>query len=205
MILVLDSSESMIDSLSKVRDAIRAVKKGATRMRDRVGLIVFKGDQAHVLQHPTTNFNLVMQKLGNVGLSDFTPLAAGMLRAVRMARTEQARGYAPLVLVASDGVTNVSVPRWSARMSDIPDPATDAFHMAKIISVSKLKTLIANMAHVTHDGPADMVLGTHLMTRIAQVTKGIYVGFSHRKEEAIVRDMSQEEARPHLEKLIENL
>lgn len=204
MILVLDSSESMIDSLSKVRDAIRAVKKGVTRMRDRVGLIVFKGEEAHVLQHPTTNFNLVMQKLGNVGLSDFTPLAAGMMRAVRMARTEQARGYAPLVLVTSDGVTNVSVPRWSDRISDIPDPATDALQIAKIISVNKWKTLIANMAHVTRDGPADMVLGTHLMTRIAQVTKGIYVGFSHRKEEAIVRDMSQEQARPHLEKLIEN-
>jgi Mg-chelatase subunit ChlI/Mg-chelatase subunit ChlD len=205
MILVLDSSESMIDSLSKVRDAIRAVRKGATRMRDRVGLIVFKGEEAHILQHPTTNFNLVIQKLGNVGLSDFTPLAAGMLRAVRMARTEQARGYAPLVLVASDGATNVSIPRWSTRMSDIPDPATDALHMAKIISVNKWKTLIANMAHVTHEGPADLVLGTHLMTRIAQVTKGIYVGFSHRNEEALVRDMSKEDSRPHLEKLIENV
>jgi magnesium chelatase subunit D len=80
-------------------------------MRDRVGLIVFKGEQAHVLQHPTTNFNLIMQKLGNVGLSDFTLLAAGMLRAIRMARTEQARGYAPLLIMATDGVTNVSIPR----------------------------------------------------------------------------------------------
>jgi Mg-chelatase subunit ChlD len=191
MILVLDSSESMIDSLSKVRDAIRAVKKGAARMRDRVGLIVFKGEEAHVLQHPTTNFNLIMQKLGNVGLSDFTPLAVGILRAVRMARTEQARGYAPLVVMASDGVTNVSIPRWSVRMSDIPDPATDALQMAKVISTNKWKTVVANMAHVTHEGPADMIMGTHIMMRIAQVTKGIYVGFSHKKEQPIVRDMSQ--------------
>lgn len=191
MILVLDSSESMIDSLSKVRDAIRAVKKGAARMRDRVGLIVFKGEEAHVLQHPTTNFNLIMQKLGNVGLSDFTPLAAGILRAVKMARTEQARGYVPLVIMASDGATNVSIPRWSARMSNIPDPATDALQMAKVISVNKWKTVVANMAHVTHEGPADMVMGTHLMMRIAQVTKGVYVGFSHKKGQSLVRDMSQ--------------
>ncbi len=191
MILVLDSSESMIDSLSKVRDAIRAVKKGAARMRDRVGLIVFKGEEAHVLQHPTTNFNLIMQKLGNVGLSDFTPLATGIMRAIRMARTEQARGYSPLVVMASDGVTNVSIPRWSARMIDIPDPASDALRMAKVVSVNKWKTVVANMAHVTRDGPADMILGTHLMMRIAEVTKGVYVGFTHRHEEAIVRDMSK--------------
>ena len=193
MILVLDSSESMIDSLSKVRDAIRAVKKSATRMRDRVGLIVFKGEEAHVLQHPTTNFNLIMQKLANVGLSDFTPLAAGIMRAVRLARTEEARGYAPIVVIATDGVTNVSIPRWSSRMLDIPDPASDALLMAKSISSNKWKTVVANMAHVTDNGPADMVMGTHLMMNIAHVTRGVYVGFPRKKEEAIVQDMSPEQ------------
>jgi len=193
MILVLDSSESMIDSLSKVRDAIRAVKKSATRMRDRVGLIVFKGEEAHVLQHPTTNFNLIMQKLANVGLSDFTPLAAGIMRAVRLARTEEARGYAPIVIMATDGVTNVSIPRWNNHMIDIPDPASDALLMAKSISLNKWKTVVANMAHVTDNGPADMVMGTQLMMNIAHVTRGVYVGFSRKKEEAIVQDMSPEQ------------
>jgi len=192
MILVLDSSESMIDSLNKVRDAIRSVKKSATRMRDRVGLIIFKGEEAHVLQHPTTNFNLIMQKLSNVGLSDFTPLAAGIMRAVRLARTEEARGYAPIVVMATDGVTNVSIPRWSSRMFDIPDPASDALLMAKSISLNKWKTVVANMAHVTDNGPADMVMGTHLMMNIAHVTRGVYVGFSRKKGEAIVHDMSPE-------------
>jgi len=191
MILVLDSSESMIDSLSKVRDAIRAVKKSAARMRDRVGLIVFKGEEAHVLQHPTTNFNLIMQKLSNVGLSDFTPLAAGIMKAVRLARTEEARGYAPIVVMATDGVTNVSIPRWSSRMIDIPNPASDALLMARTISVNKWKTVVANMAHVNEDGPVDMVMGTHLMMNIAHVTKGIYVGFSRKKEEVIMQDMSK--------------
>jgi magnesium chelatase subunit I len=191
MILVLDSSESMIDSLTRVRHAIRAVKKGAVRMRDRVGLIVFKGEEAHVLQHPTTNFNLIMQKLGNVGLSDFTPLAAGMSRAIRMARTEQARGYAPLVVMATDGVTNVSIPRWGTRIHDIPDPASDALQMARIVSVNKWKTVVANLAHVTDDGPADMILGTQLMMRIAEVTKGVYVGFTHRNKPPIIKDMSK--------------
>lgn len=191
MILILDSSESMVDSLRKVRDAIRAVRKGAARMRDRVGLIVFKGEEAHTLQHPTTNFNLVMQKLGNVGLSDFTPLS-GLLRAVRMARTEQSRGYAPLLVVASDGVTNVSVPRFGATMLDIPDPASDALLMAKLISTNKWRAIVANMAHVTGEGPADMVMGTSLMMRIAEVTKGVYVGFSHKDvEKSVVIDMAQ--------------
>ena len=193
LILVLDSSESMIDSISKVRDAIRAVKKSAARMRDRVGLIVFKGEEAHVLQHPTTNFNLIMQKLTNVGLSDFTPLAAGIRKAVRLARTEETRGYAPIVVMATDGVTNVSISRWSSRVLDTPDPASDAIMMSKSISSNKWKTVVANMAHVTGNGPADMVMGTHLMMSIAHVTKGVYVGLSRKRgEEAIIQDMSQE-------------
>jgi Mg-chelatase subunit ChlD len=162
-------------------------------MRDRVGLIVFKGEEAHVLQYPTTNFNLIMQKLANVGLSDFTPLAAGIMRAVRLARTEEARGYAPIVVMATDGVTNVSIPRWSNRMLDLPDPASDALLMAKSISLSKWKTVVANMAHVTDNGPADMVMGTQLMMKIAHVTRGVYVGFSRKKGEAIVQDMSPEQ------------
>jgi Mg-chelatase subunit ChlD len=119
-----------------------------------------------------------------------------MLRAIRMARTEQARGYAPLVVMATDGVTNVSIPRWSARIADIPDPASDALQMAKIVSVNKWKTVVANMAHVTEDGPADMILGTQLMMHIAEVTKGVYVGFTHRDEKAIIKDMSK--AQPEL-------
>jgi Mg-chelatase subunit ChlD len=191
MILVLDSSESMIDSLSKVRDAIRAVKRGATRMKDRVGLIVFKGEEAYVLQHPTTNFNLIIQKLTNVGLSDYTPLAAGIMRAVRLARTEESRGYAPIVVMATDGAANVSIRRWSSRAPETPDPAGDALLMARTIALNKWKTVIANMAHVTDHGAADMVMGTHLMMNIAHVTKGVYVGFSRNKDEAIVKDMSQ--------------
>lgn len=130
-----------------------------------------------------------MQKLGNIGLSDFTPLAAGILRAARMARTEKARGYTPLLLVASDGVTNVSIPRLNTSILNIPDPANDALLMARIVSANKWKTIIANMAHATKEGPADQVLGTNLMMHIAGITKGIYVGFSN--GEPIVKDMSQ--------------
>ncbi|HUK50227.1 MAG TPA: VWA domain-containing protein, partial [Terriglobales bacterium] len=194
MILVLDSSESMIDSVGKVRDAIRAVKKNASRMRDRIGLIVFKGEEAHVLQHPTTNFNLVAQKLEMVGLSDFTPLAAGMMSAIRMARTEQSRGYAPILVVASDGVTNVSIPRWVENATDIPDPATDALHMAKIISTNKWKIVIANMTHAVQVGPADVLLGTQLMIRMAETTRGVYVGLTHRNDQTIINDMSKSRA-----------
>jgi Mg-chelatase subunit ChlD len=182
----------MIDSLAKVRDAIRAVKKSTTRMRDRVALIVFKGEEAHVLQHPTSNFNLIMQKLTNVGLSDFTPLAAGIMKAVGMARTEEARGYAPVVVLATDGVANVSVPRLSGLTRIMSDPGNDALMVSRTISSSKWKTIVANMAHVSEDGPTDLVNGTRLMTDIARVTKGVYVGFSRKKDEAIVKDMSNQ-------------
>ena len=189
MILLLDSSESMIDSLGKVRDAIRAVKKSTARMRDRVGLIVFKGEEAHVLQHPTTNFNLIMRKLTNVGLSDFTPLAAGMMKAVKLARAEEARGYAPVLVLATDGVANVSVRRFSNIGQSVPNPTEDALMVSRIISSHKWKTVVANMAHVNENGPLDLIVGTRLMMNIARNTKGVYVGFPRKEDEAIVQDM----------------
>ena len=33
--------------------------------------------------------------------------------------------------------------------------------------------------------------GTHLMIRIAEVTKGVYMGFIRRDEQAIIRNMSK--------------
>jgi Mg-chelatase subunit ChlI/Mg-chelatase subunit ChlD len=190
IILLLDSSESMIDSLGKVREAIRAVKKSTARMRDRVGLIVFKGDEAHVLQHPTSNFNLIMQKLTNVGLSGFTPLAVGMMKAVRLARAEEARGYAPVLVMATDGVANVSVPRFSNFRLLAPDPTDDAVMVSRRIASNKWKTIVANMAHVSENGPKDLVVGTQLMMDIARTTRGIYVGFPRREKEPVVQDMS---------------
>ena len=190
MILLLDSSESMIDSLRKVRDAIRTVKKSTARMRDRVGLIVFKGDEAHVLQQPTTNFNLIMQKLSNVGLSGFTPLAAGMMKAVELARAEEARGYAPVLIMTTDGVANVSIPRFTSYKQLVPDPNEDALMVSRMISSNKWKTIVANMAHVDESGPADLFVGTRLMMNIARTTKGVYVGFPRKDEEAVVQDMS---------------
>jgi Mg-chelatase subunit ChlI/Mg-chelatase subunit ChlD len=196
LILLLDSSESMIDSLGKVRDAIRAVRRSTARMRDRVGLIVFKGEDAHILQHPTTNFNLIMQKLTNVGLSDFTPLAAGIMRAVGLARSEEARGYAPVLVIATDGVANVSVPRLRSQSQSIPDPTGDALTVSRSIPSRKWKTIVANMAHVPQNGPADQVVGTRLMLNIARVTKGVYVGFSNKKADAVVQDMSKQALAP---------
>ena len=82
VLVLLDMSESMISSLDNVAKAILSLHKSAYRRRDRVGLIVFKGSEAILLQRPTTNLNLVISKLFNVGASNFTPLPAGMKKSL---------------------------------------------------------------------------------------------------------------------------
>jgi Mg-chelatase subunit ChlD len=191
LIFVLDTSESMIDSLSRVRDAIRSIRKTASRMRDRVGLVVFKGEDAQVIQHPSTNFNLVLMKLGRVGLSDFTPLSVGMYRGIRLAHIEQARGYSPIFVIASDGVTNVSTARLASSIVDVPDPATDSLMMANMIANKKWRAIVANMAHAVEGSPIDLIMGTQLMIEIAKVTRGIYVGFPQKEGKPVILDMSR--------------
>ena len=197
LVMVLDSSESMIDSLSRVREAIRAVRRESQRKRDRVSLVVFKGEEAFVIQYPTTNFNLVLQKLQNVGLSDFTPLASGMMKGARLALAEKARGYIPIEVIVSDGATNVGIPRINARYADLPDPLADAIHVAKVLQSNRTSSLVVNMHHAPlgQSAPVDLLIGTELMQQIAKISRGVYIGFDHYTGEQVTADLSL----PHID------
>jgi len=63
MIIVLDSSASMMYSLRGIYTAIKGIEKESRRHRDRISLIVCQGFGSVVMQQPTTNFNLLLSKL----------------------------------------------------------------------------------------------------------------------------------------------
>ncbi|MFQ6053560.1 MAG: ATP-binding protein, partial [Candidatus Bathyarchaeia archaeon] len=109
MVLLLDMSESMIASLENVRNAILSMHEMVLKRRDRLGLVIFKGEGATTLQTPTANLSLVVKRLMEVGASDLTPLASGMYEAWRLLRNEKAknRDSAPYLVIISDGIANI--------------------------------------------------------------------------------------------------
>ena len=109
IMLLVDMSMSMIESVGNIIQAIYSLHKQVYRRRDKVGLIVFKGSKAFTIQHPTTNLDLVVEKLRRVGASDFTPLAAGLYQAWKALKQEKLRNRdaIPNLVVVSDGIANV--------------------------------------------------------------------------------------------------
>ncbi len=181
LIIVLDTSASMSFSIGEILSSFEAIKREAVRYRDRVSLIICKGFKAHILQHPTTNFNLIVGKLREVSLSDFTPLAEGLQRGLSLALLENRRGYTPIIILISDGFANVPLVEKSVK-DYVPlggDPAIRSLlQVAKNISKKKIETVVINTRHMEGDprviGPKDM--GTRIMMAIAMITRGTYIG-----------------------------
>ena len=191
IVILLDMSESMIVSLENVKNAIRGLHKGAHRHRDKVGLIVFKGTHAEVLQYPTTNLRAVIEKLLKVGASDFTPLAAGMLKAYEVLKLEKMKSkeIIPVLVIISDGIVNVPLdhPLNPEIRKKFLNPAqADVIEVARRIAKEKIRTIVINTDHRPNEVYKKIYYGTNkitfsytptaLLMEVAKITGGKYYG-----------------------------
>lgn len=179
LIIVLDSSASMIYSIRGIITAFKAISREARKHRDRVSLIVSKGFGSVIAQFPTTNFNLLLGKFTSVGLEDFTPLASGLYRALNLAIKEKRKGYEPVIVIISDGNVNVPLERrlYSKRFS--LDPSIQStLEVAYFIKKKGFETIVINTKHreLLYDQTSSTTSGTELLLKIARMTKGSYIG-----------------------------
>jgi len=152
LLILLDMSESMTTSLDNIRNAILSMYDIAYKKRDRIGLVVFKGSGASVLQPPTTNLNLLEKKILEVGASDFTPLARGMFEAWKVLRNEKMRSkdIIPILIIISDGIANVPLKRPLTpftRSKFLNIAQADVIDMAGLLYRERIQTIIINTAH----------------------------------------------------------
>jgi len=113
MVFVVDLSGSMLLNLNAVREALLQLHKDAYRFRDRVGIVALKGFGAVVVQHPTVHLSMIANKLLNLRISGYTPLAAGMLKAWEVIKETRRRDPStlPIMVIISDGSANVPLKR----------------------------------------------------------------------------------------------
>jgi magnesium chelatase subunit D len=113
MIFVIDLSGSMLFNLEAVKEALLKLHSDAYRCRDRVGIVALKDLGAVVVQHPITNLRVVANKLVNLRVSGFTPLAAGMLKAREVLKEVNRRdpSTVPVMVIITDGSANVPLKR----------------------------------------------------------------------------------------------
>lgn len=196
IMLLVDLSWSMTSSVSNIIRAIRTLHKSVYRRRDRVGLIVFKGREAFTVQEPTTNLELIIRKLMKNKASDFTPMAAGMLRAWRTLKLEVQRNkdVIPIIIMISDGITNIPLkqPLTARRRGFLSEPQYDSFDVARLIRRDKIHTIIINTFHnkePIQDGVYDSsgkrvkpYTPTEFLMELSKQTGGSYYGLSLEKE-----------------------
>jgi magnesium chelatase subunit D len=152
MVLLLDVSESMIASLPNVRNAILSMRDIVFKKRGRLGLVIFKGESASTLQVPTTNIDLIVKKLREVGASDLTPLASGMFEAWRLLRNEKAKNkhIIPVLVIISDGIANIPLESplsQHARPLHVNTAQADVIDVAHLLRREGVRTLVINPSH----------------------------------------------------------
>jgi len=199
IIILVDLSLSMISSIVNLGKAITTLHQNAFRRRDRVGLVVFKGNDAFVLQEPTTNVELVVKKLWTAGVSDFTPMAKGMLKACRVLRLEKQRNKdsVQMLIVLSDGIANVPLKQPLSkrdRKSFLSEPQADSIDVARLLARDNVKNIVINTSHrpleamMREEGVhirRNLLNPTEFLMQIAESSKGSYYGLVLNKEDAV--------------------
>ena len=111
LFFVLDSSASMYHVIKQMTDVILSLHREGYRKRDKISLIIFRGKQAVVLQNPTVNFQIAVNKLKKIEGKSYTPMAAALKKASDLIKIEKLkdRNIIPIVFVCSDCGANISV------------------------------------------------------------------------------------------------
>jgi magnesium chelatase subunit D len=75
--------------------------------RTRVALIAFRNTGAEVLLAPTRSLTRAKRSLADLPGGGGTPLAAGLDAALLLAQAEKAKDRTPLIVILTDGRTNI--------------------------------------------------------------------------------------------------
>ena len=107
VLFLVDASGSMAARarMGAVKGAVLSLLLDAYQRRDKVGMITFSGSSARVLLPPTSSVEAAAARLADLPTGGRTPLAAGLLRAHEVLRTERLRDpeRRALLVVVTDG------------------------------------------------------------------------------------------------------
>jgi Mg-chelatase subunit ChlD len=132
-------AERMVE---QVKGVVFELLEDATRHRDKVALVAFKGGvpEGTVVLPPTASCALARRRLSEIPLSGQTPLADAVRRARLLLRAELLRhpNAVPLVVVVSDGLPTVPVRRGG-------DPVADLLAEARALRRARIGCVVAQV------------------------------------------------------------
>ncbi len=205
MIFVVDLSGSMLLNIDAIKEALLKLHGDAYRYRDRVGIVALKGVNALVIQHPVTNLRVVANKLLKLRISGFTPLAAGMMKAMQVLEEAKRRdpSTVPVMVIVTDGSANVplkrnietgeirQIERVRIIVREYEDIAVDdVLSVSKMIKKNGIHTIVIN----TNPHLQGRETYGHAVTKIiAKITNGSHNSIGRKfTKAAMIDDMIEE-------------
>jgi len=112
-IFAVDASGSMaLNRMAQAKGALTRLLQQAYRHRDQVALISFRGESSDVLLAPTRSVELAKSLVDALPAGGGTPVSAGVVKAIDLARLARLRGSSQAMLILfTDGRANVGLGR----------------------------------------------------------------------------------------------
>jgi magnesium chelatase subunit D len=158
VLFLVDASGSMAarSRMGAVKGAVLSLLIDAYQRRDKVGLITFRGSGAEVLLPPTSSVEAAAARLAALPTGGRTPLAAGLVRAHEVLRTERLRDpqRRPLLVLVTDG-----------RATGGPDPVGDAHRAAALLASARVASVVLDC----ENGPVRLGLATGLAAALGGI------------------------------------
>jgi magnesium chelatase subunit D len=133
VLFVVDASQSMaaLKRMELVKGTIMNLLDDAYQRRDKVAVISFRGEKATVLLRPTRSVEVAQRQLKDLPTGGRTPLAhaLGLAREL-LEDSNKNKGFAPLLIVLTDGKANVPVARGSDSWQDSLSAARHLLELA---------------------------------------------------------------------------
>ncbi|TFG02963.1 MAG: VWA domain-containing protein [Promethearchaeota archaeon] len=171
IIFCVDASGSMgaNDRMEAVKGVIFSLLQSNYVYRDKVSLVVFRGEKAKVVLPPTRSTDLAYKLLKEIPTGGTTPLVTGLSKALRIALEEKRKntGYIPLIILISDARGNVY----------FNDPFKDIINIGKEIRKNNLDMIIIDTE------ATDVKIGIN--KKLADEANALYYHISNMNQESV--------------------
>ncbi|MEM6463697.1 MAG: magnesium chelatase subunit D [Pseudomonadota bacterium] len=147
-ILCVDASGSTaLERLGEAKGAAELLLAECYVRRDSVAVVGFRGTGSDVMLPPTRSLVRAKKCLASLVGGGGTPLAAGMVQALHLAVTTARHGQKPLVVMMTDGSTNIALDGTANRSRAL----SDAQQVAGEFRARGIAAIVVDIAFRTRD------------------------------------------------------